>query len=270
MPNTDDSDVETISHVAVKLPPLWKNNIAVWFIRVEANFAVANITNDNTKYNHLLASIDPDSITAVTDLILNPPQTDKYKTLKDRLINEYSESQSQQIRKLLSELTLGDKKPSALLRQMKELAQNEVTDEFLKTLWLERLPTQTQAILSVSTAALSELATLADKINDVKPETAIYAVSKPSIDNSNVNEIHNLKEQIEKLNIQVSELTRNLTRNRQNSRGRSSYRRRSQSGNRTSRNNENQNQNYCFYHERFGNSAKKCREPCSFQVIQKN
>ncbi|XP_054711444.1 uncharacterized protein LOC129221033 [Uloborus diversus] len=153
--NTVQSD--SVLRVATRLPPLWKSNITVWFIQVEASFNVSCITNDETKYNYLLSAIDADTLSAVSDLIIAPPEGNKYQALKDRLVKEFSDSQSSQIRKLLCELTLGDKKPSVLLRQIKELSRNSITDEFLKTIWLERLPTHIQAILSASTSELTEL-----------------------------------------------------------------------------------------------------------------
>lgn len=270
MPNSnDDTNVETISRIAVKLPPVWKNNISVWFVQAEANFEVAQITNDTTKYNYILSSIDTETLNAVTDIILNPPANEKYKTLKERLIQEFSDTQSQQIRKLLSELTLGDKKPSVLLRQMKELATNSVTDEFLKAIWLERLPSQTQAILSVSTASLSELATLADKINEIKSENQIYAVSNPeNSTQASQNEISKLQNQIDQLSIQISELTKSVSR-RSNSRGRYHNRSRSYSRNRSYQNTTQQSQ-YCYFHSKFGKNAKKCYKPCSYEENQKN
>lgn len=267
-----DNPTETLARVAVKIPPLWKSNISVWFVQVEANFAVAQVTNDTTKYNYLLSAIDTDTLSAVSDLILTPPPNDKYNALKQRLIQEFSDSQSQQIRKLLSELVLGDKKPSVLLRQMKELAQSSVTEEFLKAIWLERLPTHTQAILSVSSSGLQELATLADKINEIKSESAVYAVSKPTESPRNdQNAIVNLQTQIEQLTLQVSELSKNVFR-RSMSRGRSHYRERRYSKNRDSQKpSRKQNESdLCYYHQKFGSDARKCREPCSFDEIKKN
>ena len=110
-----NEETQNINKMSCKIPPLWKNNIQIWFIQVEANFATSQITNDLTKYNTVIASIDADSLVLVSDLILNPPTENQYETLKQRLISEFSNSQSQQLRKLLSELTLGDEKPSISL-----------------------------------------------------------------------------------------------------------------------------------------------------------
>ncbi|GBN51113.1 hypothetical protein AVEN_266630-1 [Araneus ventricosus] len=93
----------------MKLPPLWEGECSSLFIQVEANFRVAQITNDDTKYNYMLAATNSNTLGAVLDLIVAKPTDNKYQALKERLIKEFSDSQSRQIRKLLSELALGDK-----------------------------------------------------------------------------------------------------------------------------------------------------------------
>ncbi|KFM81175.1 hypothetical protein X975_04264, partial [Stegodyphus mimosarum] len=51
-----------ILYVAVKIPPpLWKKNVKLWFPQVESNFALAKISKDITKYNHVISSIDSES-----------------------------------------------------------------------------------------------------------------------------------------------------------------------------------------------------------------
>ncbi|GFX63230.1 uncharacterized protein TNCV_3895551 [Trichonephila clavipes] len=103
--------------------------------------------------------------------LCEPPATNKYNALKERLIIEFSDSENKQIRKLLSELQLGDDKPSHLLRKMRVLASGaSLNDNFLKTLWLQRLPSEMQSILSVSSETLENLAKLADKIAEVRTD----------------------------------------------------------------------------------------------------
>ncbi|KAF8777365.1 hypothetical protein HNY73_014234 [Argiope bruennichi] len=129
-----------------------EKNITLWFIQVESNFALAKITNDLTKYNHLIASIDPETLSA------------------------------EQIRRLLSEPHLGANKPSQLLRKMRELDDSTgIKDDFLKTLWLPRLQSEMQAILSISSESLDNLANMADKIAKVRissTDNSVFAVSR--------------------------------------------------------------------------------------------
>ncbi|KAJ3652537.1 hypothetical protein Zmor_018492 [Zophobas morio] len=59
--------------------------------------------------------------------------------IKNKIIAEFTHSQEKQIKKLINEPELDDKKPSQLLREMKTLAARQITDDVLKTLWLQRL-----------------------------------------------------------------------------------------------------------------------------------
>ncbi|GFY60779.1 uncharacterized protein TNIN_107321 [Trichonephila inaurata madagascariensis] len=89
-------------------------------------------------------------------------------------------------------MELGDRRLSDLLRQMKSLAGSSISDELIKSLWLQRLPQQTQAILSIIKDSLNNIAEMADKI------IAVYSSSEhvPGKDNiiadalSRIDELH--------------------------------------------------------------------------------
>lgn len=266
---------QQVARVSAKLPPLWKNRIEIWFIQVESNFQLAGITCDLTMYNHVVAAIDPDTLSAVSDILISPPKEKKYDTLKARLIQEYSQSETQKIRQLCSELQLGDEKPSHLLRKMKDLAGSTFQDQtFLKTLWLQRLPTEVQAILSISSEDVDKLAIMADKILDVRHDTsgpAILAMSsncQRSSRNENVpSQINPTQEsEVGALRMEIAELSRQVERL-----GRSSYRenrgRPYRRSNSRGRNNSRARRDYggkCYYHFKFGERAFRCNQPCNF------
>jgi hypothetical protein len=137
---------------------------------------------------------------------------------------------------------------------MRQLAGNKITDEFLKTLWLQRLPQQTQAILSVSEDKLDKLALMADKIGD----SGQNCVSE--IQRDKAFELHELKAQISELAEQVKRLSRSRDRSPWRGKTGSPYRKRSQSSRRERKSEK------CWYHEKFGDAAKRCRSPCSARV----
>ena len=93
-----------VSQIRVKIPSLWKSNIQLWFIQVKSNFPLVKIIQDDTKYRHLLSSIDLETLTTIPDILLMPPLIDKYKMLKTGVLAEYSASKNEQIRRLLLEL----------------------------------------------------------------------------------------------------------------------------------------------------------------------
>ena len=164
-----------VSRVTVRVPPFWKANPRLWFQQLDSQFHNAGITNDVTKYHTLVGAVESDVLACVSDIILQPPTQDLYATLRRRLEDHYSESEEKRLRKLLSDLELDDRRPSQLLREMRDLSGGMVSDALLKSLWLQRLPTQIQAILSASTHDLNHLTTMADKINEV------LSVSPPTI-----------------------------------------------------------------------------------------
>ncbi|XP_071039982.1 uncharacterized protein [Parasteatoda tepidariorum] len=247
-------EIPEVHAVGIKLPAFWEKAPELWFVNVEAQFSVSRIVCDRTKYFHIISTLNSETLSYVSDIVLNPPAEDKYSALKTRLISEFSDSEQKRIKALLSELVLGDDKPSHLLRKMRNLADKKLSDEFLKTLWIQRLPESAQAIISISEGNLDKLSLMADKILDISPNTSkeVHAVK------NDVSEIAELKGQIAALTEQVSRLTAaNERQPRYRSRHFSQGRYRSQTPRR-------EQTELCWYHQKFGNKAKKCNQPCKF------
>ena len=78
-----------IAKFGIKLPPLWQNNIKFSFVQAESNFKLSRITSDITKYNNIVAAIDPETLTAASNILLIPPEQSTYNTLKSRMIQEF-------------------------------------------------------------------------------------------------------------------------------------------------------------------------------------
>lgn len=231
--------------VSVKLPPFWSDKPTTWFGQVEAQFQLAGITQDSTKYNHILASIDTQVADVVTDIIDKPPTQDKYNYLKTQLIKRLSASRKQKIRKLLTEEEIGDRKPSALLRYLRGLGATK-EDDLLKELWMRRLPDNVRAILTAQVdVSLDTLADIADDILEGSAAT-VYAVNSPA------NELQKLTAQVEKLTKMVNDLTTGAGPSR-SSRPNNN---RSRSASPTKR---------CWYHRKYKGKANKCISPCDWK-----
>lgn len=261
--DTLDESASQVSHVGVKPPPFWKTNPSLWFLRLEAQFALAKITCELTKFNHVVAAVDADILISVSDIITNPPGDRPYEALKKRLIDSHSESEESRIRTLLQGVEIGDLRPSQLLARMRTLAGTTVGEPLLKSLWLSRLPTTTRSIVGALNEDLAKLAPVADKIHDLATFPQINSASNvPSTSNAHTS---SLELQIAQLTQQVSELTTKINqrgRPRENFQSRDRNFRRSRS---RSRYKEPAN-NHCFYHTNFGSKARKCSAPCSFRT----
>ncbi|XP_023217769.1 uncharacterized protein LOC111620136 [Centruroides sculpturatus] len=241
-----------VNRVALKLPPFWDKTPELWFANIEAQFAISGITKDSTKYYSVVSAFHSDVLNYVSDIVLNPPAENRYNTLKARLLADFSDSEQRRIKVLLSDIALGDEKPSHLLRKMRQLANNKLGEDFLKTLWLQRLPQQTQAILAASDDGLENLAIMADKIGEVTHANVDEVQKGP--DNTQV-QLSELQAQIESLSQRIERLARPRDKSRQ---GSGHWRRRSKTP-------KGEASHLCWYHQKYGSEAKRCRSPCSFR-----
>ncbi len=107
--------------------------------------------------------------TEVRDLILAPPTDTPYTILKEQLIKRTAGSNQRKLQKLLTEVELGDHKPSQLLRRMRQLWNANTDDAFLRELFLQRLPGNVRIVLAPvgEDINLDSLANMADQIIEV-------------------------------------------------------------------------------------------------------
>lgn len=242
-PAAGDARTQNLS-VVIKIPRFWKENPLLWFAQVEAQFVLHHVTNERTKYFIILADLDAEILSQVSDIVMNPP-TDAYKQIKQRLIDHFSVSEEKRIQTLLTNVEIGDKKPSVLLREMRTLANGGVTEDFLRNMWLQRLPSQTQAILATSSESIDNLVKMADKIGDIQIPRNTYMSEV-----THTSELSEIKAQILSINDALREL-------------KTSRRSRSRGSHRSSSRNSSSGK-ICYYHQRFKSKARKCRLPCSF------
>lgn len=244
------SEQRTVERVSVRIPPFWPDRPALWFAQLEGQFHLSGITTDKTKFRYAVSNLDGNHAQEVEDIITSPPAEGAYERVKSELISRLSASREAQIRRLLEHEEIGDKKPSQFLRHLRNLAGATFPDDFLRTLWLGRLPTAMQTVLaSQASMDLTGLGNLADTINEIVPRSLVASASTTS-------DVSALTAQVAELAKQVAALT--TKKGKQRPRGRS------QSRQRTTPTNSTDREKFCWYHDRFGDNAKKCTPPCSF------
>ncbi|XP_071579653.1 uncharacterized protein [Temnothorax nylanderi] len=258
---------ERVSKVAVRLPPFWGDEPELWFAQLEGQFTLSGITQDTTKYSYALSQLDSRQIKEIKDVVTQPPEADKYGTVKRALIQRMSVSQEQRTRQLLELEELGDRKPSQFLRHLRTLAGENVPDSLLRTLWLGRLPTQMQMVLATRTEdPLNSVAEQADRIHEMTNKAVVAAAAAPATKESWEAKIQALTKQVTTL---TTRLSRDKSRQRDNEKGRNRSRSRSRSQNRNrskaKEDNDDKNDKHCYYHNRFGEKAKKCTQPCTYK-----
>ena len=160
----------SVAAIATQLPPFLPADVEVWFIQVEAQFSKRSITTSKTKYEEIICALPMEYATDVRDLLVDPPEENSYKKLKEKLISCIADSECQKIWQLLTTEELGDCKPTQLLCKMQQLLgeKTPIDNSFLRELFLQRLPAKVQMILaSVDDMNISKLAKMAEKIMNV-------------------------------------------------------------------------------------------------------
>lgn len=255
--------------VGVRTPTFNQDDPTLWFAQLEGQFILSNMTSDSTKFYFVLSQLEPQHTAEVRDLIVSPPVTGKYDKLKSELIKRLSASQERKTKQLIMHEELGDRKPSQFLRHLQHLAGPQVPDDFIRTIWSSRLPSNLQTIVaSQANMKLEDLAELADRIYDIVPIGQV-ACTSTLLPTSNENQ----SSTVEQLTKTVAELSRKLDvmsiKIRGNRRSHSRNFRKKQYHRSRSRSRPIK-QPYCWYHYRFGDQASKCTQPCTYSNKQVN
>lgn len=249
------------SAVSIKLPEFWTHLPKLWFQKAEAQFALRGITSETTRYHHVLCVIPEQAALKVSNLI-ETPGSNPYTDLKEGLIKAYTLTEEQKIRELLRDSELGSRTPSEFFRELKTMigSTNTISDAFLLTVWEERLPPQVSAVLKVADHTdATKLTEIADKVYETCRHNSINSVSSHTQSDPLYRE---LLEQNKKLLAAIYELKGGQSND--TGRGRSKSRNGSRSRNRSSSRPANWNDKFCFYHNKFKDQARKCKEPCAY------
>lgn len=243
----------------IKVPTFYETDPEMWFIVLEAQFTAKSITADKTKFAHVISNLNCQTAMQVKDILKSPYETGHYDKLKRALITIYAETATEKLRKLLSNAEMGDKKPSQFLHDMRSLADNRVGDDLIKSLWIQRLPATARAVLSAKDDDLDTLAKMADSMWEVSDRFCIAGVKTDDTVTACLEKISTtlskLSDRMDKLERNEHKSRRDATPHRNTLRDKSKQRDQSES---------KKEYEQCWYHYKYGDDAKNCREPCKF------
>lgn len=237
----------------VVLPSFWVEKPALWFAQVEAVFALNRVTSDSDMYDHIVSELSKDVISLVEDIILNPPEmeaVDRYDYLKHEVIERMS------IKQLENE-KIGSMKPSEFLAHLQTKADSRVSEETIKEIWIEGLPSHVKEVIEGENCDnLDLLINVADKVLEV------YSVENLSDKSSTEFEskLDKLLQQMENLHKQVIDIQ--LTIQEKVEVCKNCKCKTPEVKLKTNDRNVNQ---ICWYHDKFGYKAVKCISPCSYK-----
>jgi len=111
-----------LNRVSIRIPPFWPEKPTLWFAQLEGQFALANVTQDASKFYYVISHPDNKYVAEVEDVITNPPPTGRYERIKAELIRRLSLSEEQHVHQLLMHEEMGDWRPTQFLRNLQTLA----------------------------------------------------------------------------------------------------------------------------------------------------
>ena len=173
--NTAQGNISVI-YSRLPVPPMSSANIDAWFISMDIWFTASGIIADKQKTATILAALDRNVIAQLADVIASMPLANRYDYIKEKIISHFADSEQRRLNRLLSELPLGDKRPSELFFEMKRVAGTTLGEAALKGLWTKRLPDFAQPVAAASTGTPAEFTKIADAIVEAMTSNQIGSV----------------------------------------------------------------------------------------------
>ncbi len=145
---------------SIKLPPFYDLDVDFWFTQVETQFHIKRVTNDRSRFDHVVAALDVGSLKRVIDIVRAPPEVNMYKTLKAAILRHCGIRPETKADLILNHPGIGDKTPSTLALEL--LALHDGHDcVLLRRIFIGHLPPQVQTALA--TCQQTDLRLLAEQ-----------------------------------------------------------------------------------------------------------
>lgn len=248
---------------SLHLPPFQAKDVRFWFLQVEAKFRTAKVTDDQTKFDHVITAMDVTAAADIRDLIDPPPEENVYQTLKDALISRLEVSEKARIQRLLSNEQMGDRKPSQHLRYLRSLAGTNFSGAALLSIWQDALPSEVKMIVAgAPNLTTDQLADMADRIMDValpQRRSVAAVTNQPAA----VDPMDALVKKVDALSKKFNSFSRSAGSSTQTKRANTTDNSASVASTAVPAASK---KGICWYHLKFQEEAQKCTPPCSWKA----
>ena len=240
-------EVNAVTAQPLKIAGFWEDDPETWFMRGEMQFMTRKITSDESKFAHIVQALDKNQTKEVKSLMRDPPKGASYNAIKKALIQAFETTQLEKDNKLLGMLTLGDRDPRSMIRELRALNKNPET--LLRAVVINMLPQDVRSTLSSlpSDATLEDIGEHAFKTIDLRKERkAINAIRRRAKE----------RDPSDSEDEEVNAVQRKGKSDRRPERVRGRDRDREEGANFV-----------CFAHKKFGPKAYTCKPGCSFESL---
>ena len=281
-----------------ELPPFDKNSIEKWIRRVESSYIRSGITLAREKFAFVESKFPVDEDPAVDEFLFGPPTDENWEAFTAYLRQRYGKTKRQKVSAILEPIKMDGRTPSQYFAKLKQSYDDITLDDIVKEICVRQLPVDVQQTICKDTEKLSakEMMSFADRyynpdgsrlhkktptVNVIKatnPPTTQF--SQPFSDDNNDDESIDVNAVRGRGNFQRSRQNGNGYNNngRSKSRGRfnnnnnggqnnnggySGYNNNNNNGGGQKSGNRQNDPSLCFYHNMYGEKARKCDFGCA-------
>ena len=246
-----EAEVNAIAAVTpLKIANFWEDDPETWFMRLEMQFLTRKITNDESKFAHVVQTLDRKQTKEVKAIIRSPPKGAAYTTIKTALIRTFARTQLDKDTELLNMFTLGDRDPRSVIRELRALNENPET--LLRAVVINMFPQDVRVELGsmAETATLEDIGEHAYKILDLRKDRkkGVHAIKRQVADSDSEEEVNAVMPKGGR-----TRGNRGDARRPRNGEGGKSQ--------------KEDGPFVCFAHKKFGPQAFSCKPGCSFAEL---
>jgi hypothetical protein len=238
-----------------RLPPFYEHDPAMWFGQCESVFRRRLCRDPVNRFDAIVEALPPHIAAAAREIILevNPEEDESaYDQLKAHLTGTYGRTKWQLATALLDAPMLGDRKPSAMLTEMRTLKPPGCQEDTLfQMIFIRCLPPSVGAqIMAADLNSVTAMAAMADRIIALPKQNASASASS-----------------IEEPGSVAAVTARGRSPNRpaqRGGRGRGGNQKKNRGGRGNRAPTPGGQKGWCKFHQQYREKAFNCIPPCSF------
>lgn len=167
-----------VNRVSIKPPAFMENAVSGWFVVMEAQFNLNKITEESTRFYHILSALPPNVVSQLPPTSL---ESQSFTQLKSEVLQLYERTRPELFEEIISKKTLTGR-PSILMTELQTTARKVgVADNFVRHRFLQIVPETIRPVLaSRKEMSLPELAKMADELVSLVESTTVMTVSSPA------------------------------------------------------------------------------------------
>ena len=280
------------------LPAFDKSAIEIWIRRVESAFIRAGISQANEKFAFVESKFAVNEDPSIDKFLFGEPSEENWKLFCDYLKKRYGKTIRQKASAVLEPISIDGRTPLQYLARLQQNCDGVTLDDVIKEICVRQLPTDVQQIICKATESMTatEMMTYAESFFNPdgsriikKPATVNAVDSRPTASNTpptsftaafdDNNNNDDASGDINAVRGRFQSNNRGGFRNnngfRSQSRGRQNFNNNNGGNNNGNSFGNNNNGRYnnngnrqndptlCFYHNKFGEKAKRCDIGCA-------